>query len=336
MPVGSRRRHALAGPWLFLLPLQGGCSGPQSAFASAGTEAATIATLFWIMTIGATAIWLFVVGLSLYAVIARRRITDRAGIHLVIWGGCVFPTVVLAALLSYGLSLMPPLRAPATGPTIAVSAERFWWRISYGVEGRPGVGRELPQGGVQSANELWLPLGARSEILLGSPDVVHSFWVPALAGKTDAIPGRVNRLALEPTKRGVFRGICAEFCGESHAQMNFAVVVVSREAFEAHLRRLRRPAAVTEHEGLDLFLANGCGACHTVRGTAADGHVGPDLTHVASRRSIAAGVLPTTVDNIARFIRSPEHVKDAVAMPAFGMLPEEDIRSIAEWLGRLR
>jgi len=319
-----------------LLLALGGCSAHQSAFASAGSEAATVATLFWIMVSGATAIWLFVVGLGLYAAGPRPRITDRTGIRLIIWGGGLFPTVVLAALLGYGLSLMPTLRAPATGPTIAVSAEQFWWRISYRVEGGPGVGRGLPEGGVESANELWLPLDERSEILLSSPDVIHSFWVPAIAGKMDAIPGRVNRLALEPTRDGVFRGICAEFCGASHAQMSFVVVVASKDAFEAYVRAQSRPAAVTGHEGLDLFLANGCGACHTVRGTEAEGGVGPDLTHIASRQSIAAGVLPATVENIARFIRSPEHVKPSAEMPGFGVLPEEDIRSIAEWLGSLR
>ena len=158
---------------------------------------------------------------------------------------------------------------------------------------------------IPSANEIWIPVGERTEILLGSPDVIHSFWVPSLAGKMDAIPGRVNRLVLEPTKPGIYNGVCAEFCGDAHAQMGFRVVAVSAEDYAAYVAAQAEPAAVTEHPGLDLFLKNGCSACHTVRGTQANGSVGPDLTHVAGRRTLAAGLLPTTGENIAAFPPPP-------------------------------
>lgn len=312
-------------------------AGPQSAFAPAGVEAARVLSLFWVMVAGAAAIWLVVIGLGIYvARINKRPRSDSAGIRLIIWGGCVFPTVVLAGLLYWGLGMMPELRRAAEGSIIAVSGERFWWRVAYDVEGGPGVVRNLPPGGVPSANEIWLPVGRRAEILLGSPDVIHSFWVPPLAGKMDAIPGRVNRLVLEPTQTGVYHGVCAEFCGTAHAMMGFRVVVVPEAEFHAYVRAQAAFAAVAEGPGPELFVRNGCAACHTVRGTPADGTVGPDLTHVASRRTIAGGLLPTTVENIAAFIRSPGHLKPGVEMPSFGMLPEPEVAAIAQWLGSLQ
>lgn len=312
------------------------CRGPQSAFDPAGTEAAAVLSLFWVMLAGAVAIWAGVVALGLYAArVSPGRHTETTGLRLIIWGGCVFPTVVLAGLLVWGLEMMPDLRRPGDGPTIAVSAERFWWRIAYGVKGDPGVVRNLPRGGIPSANEIWLPVGRRSEILLSSPDVIHSFWVPPLAGKMDAIPGRVTRLVLEPTETGLFHGACAEFCGLGHAQMGLRLRVVSAPAFEAYLQAQAEPAAVPGGPGLALFLQSGCAACHTVRGTPADGAVGPDLTHVGGRETIAAGVLPTTKEALAAFIASPDHVKPGVEMPAFGMLPAPAIARIAAWLERL-
>tara|TARA_R110000751_G_scaffold101602_2_gene195785 strand:+ start:683 stop:1675 length:993 start_codon:yes stop_codon:yes gene_type:complete len=328
-------RRGLLAAALTIAPLTD-CQGAQSTFDPAGVEAERVLNLFWIMLAGGTAIWIVVIGASYYAARGKSGpYSDRSGIRLIIWGGCVFPTVVLAGLLWWGLTMMQELRRAADGPTIAVSAERFWWRVAYAVDGEPGVIRNLPRGGIPSANEIWIPLGKRTEILLSSPDVIHSFWVPPLAGKMDAIPGRVNRLVLEPTRPGVFNGVCAEYCGTAHTYMGFRVVVVSEAVFEAYVRSQALPAAKTEGSGARLFVQNGCAACHTVRGTAADGDVGPDLTHVASRRTIAAGVLPTTVENLAAFIRSTEHLKPGVEMPAFGMLPDEEITAIAQWLGTL-
>lgn len=312
------------------------CSGPQNALDAAGFEAAEVLRLFWGMLAGAVAIWVFVVAISYYASRGKsQQHSEKAGLRLIIWGGCVFPTLVLAALLVWGLAMMPQLRGPANGPTIAVSGERFWWRIAYDVEGEPGVVRNLPTGGIPSANELWIPVNRRTEVLLGSPDVIHSFWVPSLAGKMDAIPGRVNRLILEPTELGVFNGACAEFCGTAHAQMGLRVVVVSEQRFAEYVRRQAEPARRTNALGFKLFRQSGCGACHTVRGTQADADVGPDLTHLASRRTLAAGLLPMTKDNIAAFIGSPDHLKPGVEMPSFDVLPTGQIDEIAKWLGSL-
>ena len=315
-----------------------GCTSPQSALDPAGAEAQSVATLFWIMLVGAVVIWVAVIGLSVFATKIRPgAYGEKAGLRLIIWGGCVFPVVVLTALLVWGLQMMPVLRAEANGPTIAVSGERFWWRVAYGVEGEPGVAKSLPEGGVPSANEIWLPVGQRSEFLISSPDVIHSLWIPSIAGKMDAIPGRVNRLVVEPTKPGVYNGVCAEFCGDAHAQMALRVVVVSPEEYEAYVARQSEPASVgADDEGFRRFMENGCDACHTVRGTAANGRVGPDLTHLASRRTIAAGTLPMSRENLASFVGFTHRVKPGVQMPSYGMLAEDEITAIAGWLETLK
>lgn len=326
-------------PWLvFVCAGLAGCTSPQSALDPAGAEAQSVATLFWVMLAGAVVIWIAVIGLSIFATRIRpKAYGEKAGLRLIIWGGCVFPVVVLTALLVWGLQMMPVLRAEANGPTIAVSAERFWWRVAYGVEGEPGVAKSLPEGGVPSANEIWLPVGQRSEFLIGSPDVIHSLWIPSIAGKMDAIPGRVNRLVVEPTRPGVYNGVCAEFCGDAHAQMALRVVVVSPEEYEAYVARQSEPASVgARDEGFRRFMENGCDACHTVRGTAADGRVGPDLTHLASRRTIAAGTLPMSPENLATFVGFTHRVKPGVQMPSYGMLAEDEIAAIAGWLETLK
>nr|WP_255699814.1 c-type cytochrome [Jiella avicenniae] len=290
------------------------------------------------MLVGAILIWLAVIGLSVFATRIRpKAYGETAGLRLIVWGGCVFPVVVLTALLVWGLQMMPPMRAEANGPTIAVSGERFWWRVAYGVEGEPGVSKTLPEGGTPSANEIWLPAGQRTELLLGSPDVIHSLWVPSIAGKMDAIPGRVNRLVVEPTKPGVYNGVCAEFCGDAHAQMALRVVVVPADEYEAYVARQGAPASVeTGNAGFRAFMQNGCDACHAVRGTGAAGEVGPDLTHLASRRTIAAATLPMSRDNLAEFIGFTHRVKPGVQMPSYGMLAEEEIAAIAGWLETLQ
>jgi cytochrome c oxidase subunit 2 len=190
------------------------------------------------------------------------------------------------------------------------------------------------------ANEIRLPVGETVEFRLESPDVIHSFWIPSLGGKMDMIPGRVTRLALTPTKTGVFRGACAEYCGTSHALMSFDVVVHEKEGFDRWLAHQQMPAgppgAAAAARGHELFLANGCGACHAIRGTTAKGVIGPDLTHVGSRLSIGAGTLSNTRDALVRWIARTDHVKPGVIMPSFGMLPDEQLQAMALYLEGLR
>ncbi len=306
-----------------------GCDGQQSALNPAGAGAQSIATLFWWMAGGALVIWLVVMGIALYATQAHPEAHGiRSARWLIIGGGIIFPVVVLTGLLIYGLMLMPQLRSSENvALRVDVSGEQWWWRVRY----RTGAGEA-----VELANEIRLPVGERVAFSLTSPDVIHSFWIPSLGGKVDMIPGRVNELVLEPTETGTFRGACAEYCGTSHALMNFAVVVMAREAFDQWLAEQAKPAQQPETElqqaGQQAFLANGCGACHQVRGTAADGTVGPDLTHVGSRLTLAAGTLPADVDAFRRWIGHSSAIKPDVKMPAFGMLPEAQLSAMAHYL----
>ena len=317
---------------LALLTLAG-CDGQQSALAPAGTGAQSIATLFWWMAGGALAIWLVVMGIALYATQAHPEAHSIRGARwLIIGGGVIFPVVLLTGLLVYGLMLMPQLSSSENvALRIDVSGEQWWWRVRY----RTATGEA-----VELANEVRLPVGERVAFSLTSPDVIHSFWIPSLGGKVDMIPGRTNQLVLEPTETGTFRGACAEYCGTSHALMNFAVVVMTREAFDRwraeQAEPAQRPADELQQAGQQAFLANGCGACHQVRGTEADGTVGPDLTHVGSRLSLAAGTLPADVDAFERWIGHSSAIKPDVKMPAFGMLPEAQLNAMAHYLSGLQ
>ena len=311
-----------------------GCTGAQSALAPAGRDAARIFDLFMAMAIGATVVWGAVIALAFYATRLQTGAHDRKVTRaLIVGGGGVVPTVVLGALLVYGLAPLPEVLAlpPPGGPVITVTGHQWWWRVRY----------EFPDGrSFDLANELRLPVHQRVEVRLESADVVHSFWLPSLAGKMDLVPGRVNRLALEPTRTGVYRGACAEYCGTSHARMNFYGVVLSADEFAAwtvaQLADAGAPADQFASRGQAEFLRSGCGACHTVRGTAAIGRFGPDLTHVGGRVSIGAGMLPTQVGELQRWIEVTERVKPGVHMPSFSMLPPDDVRAIATYLAGLR
>jgi cytochrome c oxidase subunit 2 len=317
--------------------LVGACSGPQSTLNPAGKEAERIAELFWWMTAGALVIWVAVVAISIYTALGKSGPYSRTGATkvLIIGGGALLPTLILALLLAYGLSLLPQLAAPAPDGSlrIAVSGEQWWWRVSYVQPGDDAATVEL-------ANEIHLPVGEPVEFRLESPDVIHSFWIPALGGKIDMIPGRVTRLALTPTKTGVFRGTCAEYCGTSHALMSFYVIVEEKETFDRWLAQQQAPAleptgSLAMH-GQTLFLANGCGACHTIRGTPANGTVGPDLTHLGSRVSVGAGIFANSPEALLRWIAHTEQLKPGVLMPSFDMLPKEDLEAMAAYLQELK
>jgi len=320
--------------WLAAGALAAGCDGAQSTLTPAGGSAERIAEIFWWMTAGAVVIWIEVIVLTLWAAsVSPEAHTQRRSSFLIVGGGAIFPTIVLVILLVYGLAPIPALLAPAPEGSlkIAVTGEQWWWRVHYQPPGDDAI---------VLANEIRLPVGEPVEFRLESPDVIHSFWIPSLAGKMDMIPGRITRLALTPTKTGVFRGACAEYCGTSHALMSFYVVVEEKETFRRWLVNQRAPALPPKlpvtMRGQELFRANGCGACHTIRGTAARGVIGPDLTHVGSRMSIGAGILPNNSDALVRWIARTDHVKPAVIMPAFGMLPKEDLQAMALYLEGLK
>jgi cytochrome c oxidase subunit II len=311
---------------LALLPA---CEGAQSALAPAGRAAERIADLFWGLTIGGAIIWLAIVALTIYAMNGTRRVFgEREGRLLIVTGGVVLPVIVLAGALVYALALLPELLEPAAegAPRVRITGEQYWWRVRYLREG----------GEVELANELRVARGTPVELELESRDVVHSFWVPSLAGKVDMIPGRRTRLRLDPTRAGTFRGVCAEYCGTSHAFMAMRVVVSEPHELARWLERQAAPASSPRGQlavrGAAAFLENGCGACHSVRGTAADGVIGPDLTHVGSRLTLAAGRLSNDTTALERWIADAPRIKPGVTMPHFAMLPRSELSALAAYL----
>lgn len=307
--------------------------GIQSALAPRGPHADYIATLSWIMFTGAGLILLLVIVMTALAIFAPKSFRDRIGQRsTVVIGGIAFPLVTLTALLIYGL--LGGRSLVTSGPAalrIEVIGERWWWRVHY--IDASGETRLV------TANEIRIPTDLPVEFVLKSQDVIHSFWVPSLAGKLDMIPGHVNSYRFEADRPGVYRGQCAEYCGEQHALMAFYVVAMPKEEFEAWYADQVEPAAPPFlpflKRGEALFVENGCGACHTIRGTSANGDIGPDLTHVGGRLSLAAGILPNNVGTFAGWISSAQHIKPGNQMPSFGNLEGEELRAIAAYLESL-
>jgi cytochrome c oxidase subunit 2 len=323
--MGPTNRLRLAP--LLLLSLAG-CNRQQSALHSFGEEAAAVQTLTLVLVTGAAIILVAVLMLMRAAVRAPEgRLTLAGGERLILLAGGVGPAVLLLGLLAYSLPLMRPRPVDRTDLRIAIEGEQFWWRIRYEPAGAAPV---------FAANEVRLPVGRTVVFRLTGADVIHSFWIPGLAGKTDMIPGRENRMTVRATKAGRYRGQCTEFCGLSHALMAFDVVAMEPAAFDAWLAGQRRDAVATNHPGRRLFASHGCGGCHTIRGTGERGVIGPDLTHVGGRATIAAGMLKPSEANIAAFIRHPERAKPGVRMPSFPQMPETEARALAQYLGTLQ
>jgi cytochrome c oxidase subunit 2 len=247
----------------------------------------------------------------------------------IIIGGFVFPVVVLSASLVYGLwTTARVTEAPPPGEMrIRVIGEMWWWRVIYFDGERPLF---------ETANEIRIPVGAPVTFELESADVIHSFWAPEIAPKLDMIPGRRNVVRGQADRPGVYRGQCTEYCGAAHALMAFEIVAMDRAAYEAWLFAQAAPARAAEGDGRHLFLVAGCAACHVVRGTEANGGVGPDLTHIASRRTLAAGVLPNNAPTLRRWIRHAAALKPGVRMPSYQQLSDAEIEALAFYLESLQ
>jgi cytochrome c oxidase subunit II len=310
-----------------------GCSEIQSVLAPQSVEAARTKDLADLLFVGGAIILVVVIALTVAALFGTAAIRSRlAQGSTVLLGGIVFPAVTLTALLVYGLTIM---RSPGSGATnpleIDVQGERWWWRVTY-------VDQHDQQ--IAAANEIHISLNKPVRIRLTTADVIHSFWVPRLAGKVDMIPGRTNLLQFQPTSAGEFRGQCAEYCGGAHALMGMRVIALPQAEFEAWFRHQQQPAVTPsrplEQRGRDLFLQRGCGACHTIRGIGAVGTVGPDLTHIGGRRAIAAETLPMTEENLVRWVAHNEQVKPSSLMPSYSSLPEEELQAIASYLFSLK
>lgn len=297
---------------------------------AAGRDAAAVGNLFWIMVAGAVVVWVIVIGIAIAAVL-RPPGSAGAANALILGGGVAFPVVVLAALLTFGLGLLPDWSNSGSRVKIHVTGEQWWWRVVY--ERADGTT-------VRDSNEIHMPAGEPVEFALTADDVIHSFWIPPIGGKMDMIPGRTNRLVLTAEKPGVYRGACAEFCGTSHALMAFSAIVHEPADFDVWLDAQAATASIADTDaarrGRDLFLGAGCGGCHVMRGVAEMGNVGPDLTHIGRRKTLGAGILPNDPDTLAAWIRNPQRLKPGAAMPAYDMLPEADIAAITSFLAGAR
>jgi cytochrome c oxidase subunit II len=303
------------------------CNRHQSALAPFGEDAATVRTMTIVLVAGSIVIMAVVAGMIFAAVRAPEgRLSHRGGMRLVFWAGGVVPTLVLGATLIYALPAMRPAPVGPAALRVRVEGQQFWWRVVY----RPG------QAGVEAANELRLPVGRRVMLELDGGDVIHSFWVPGLAGKMDMIPGRTNLLPVRADKPGRYRGVCTEFCGLSHALMAFDVVAMEPAAFDRWLAAQARPAVASRDAGAAGFLRHGCGGCHQLRGAGAGGRIGPDLTHFGTRATIGAGTLPMTTANLVRFIKAPDSVKPGVRMPAYPQIADAEAVAIARYLQGLK
>jgi cytochrome c oxidase subunit 2 len=308
------------------------CGGPQSALDPAGPSAASLHRLGIIMYVGATLVTLLVTALMLVPFLRpRERPVNR---NLFLWGGGVaLPLLTLTALVPYVMTVGHETRAATTPQQVSVDVIGYvyWWDVAYR---RPDGSR-----GAASANELHIPVGEPVELFLHAADVIHSFWVPSLAGKTDMIPGRVNRMVIQADRPGIYRGQCAEYCGLQHTLMAFDVIAVPRAEFDAWLAAAAQPARQPEvpelRQGRDLFVSLGCGACHAVRGLS-EARLGPDLTQVGSRRTLGAGTVPGGVGNIAGWIASAQHLKPGNAMPSYDQLEGPQLRALAAYLESLK
>lgn len=297
---------------------------PLAYLTSAGTRAAGTVPLTW-FTIAVSVMVCLIVGVLLWMGVGRSRANGAA--HevvtqpLVVKGhgalrwitiGLMLSAVPLLMTLVWTMAALAQVAGPPDNPGLVldVTGHQWWWEVRY-----QGA---LPSDSFATANEMHIPVGVPVLVRLHGADVIHSFWVPKLAGKTDAIPGQTNQTWLQADMPGRYRGQCTEFCGLQHAKMGFEVVAESREAFErwrtAQLQTAPPPATPAQTRGLALIEFR-CGLCHAVRGTMAGSSYGPDLTHLMSRRTIAAGILPNNPGALTGWIQSPQGVKPGALMP---------------------
>jgi cytochrome c oxidase subunit 2 len=270
----------------------------------------------------------------------HRRATNRAAspaedrrlmVTLIIWGAMITVGLFSLTIMSFitDRSLLHAAEQPQINLT--VTAHQWWWEVEY--EDDNASHR------FKTANEIHLPVNTQVRVTLMADDVIHSFWVPNLHGKVDLIPGRTNEIRLQPIRVGRYRGECAEFCGTQHAHMAFDVVVQTVEDYAAwrtqQLAEARAPTDATAAQGQAVFLSGACGSCHNISGTDAMGTNGPDLSHLASRLTLAAGSLPNNNDNMQRWLQDPQSIKSGNHMPTVS-LAAADRDALVAYLGSLQ
>jgi cytochrome c oxidase subunit 2 len=338
------RAHATAA----LVPLLlGSCSVQhyQSAFGRAAVEDSQFVTLFTIFLAVCGVMYLLVIAFLFAGVLRWRRPSEanvvETGRHhqsnplmrSTLIGWTILIGVGLAALAIASFFADRSMARAATNEklSVTITGNQWWWDIAYNSNDASKT--------FHTANELHLPVGVPTRILLDSNDVIHSFWVPSFAGKQDLIPGRESDITIVPSRTGIFRGQCAEFCGAQHAHMGLVVVVEPYRDFvkwwDHQLQPPPAPVTPLTLAGYRYVTAGPCSACHSIGGTPAGGTVAPDLTHVASRRSIAASTLPMSTGNLYGWIEDPQSVKPGTRMPTIGLEPDQ-LHAVVAYLETLK
>lgn len=331
--------YSLGGTSIIVL---GSCA--SSAISPEGVQAQQIEHAWWLFFVVAVIVYAVVLASLGYALMHRRRREmvgpalaidrrreKRTDLALIAWVSVTVLLLVALTAVSYATDARLISLGDDGSVDIEVSAQQWWWQVRYL--------NEDPSQTFITANEIHVPVGVPIRLSLRSPDVIHSFWAPDLNGKQDVIPGRDNALAFRVDRPGTYRGQCAEFCGIQHARMAFQVVAQSPQDFEAwraaQLRSATEPSMDEQQQGRDVFLSSACVMCHTIRGTPANGQMAPDLTHLASRASIAAGTLPYSRGNLAAWIVDPQTVKPGSHMPNVTLSPA-DLQSLLAYLDGLK
>jgi len=292
----------------------------QSVLDSAGQQARQIEGLWWIFFWVCLVVYVLVAAALFLALFRKRRDAgevqgERRAVHAitaatVLTVGTLFFLLVSTIAVGRDLNHNGPVAV-----TIEITGHQWWWQVEYDHEDKSKR--------FTTANELTMPAGEPVRLKLASGDVIHDFWVPSLGPKRDLTPGHDGALVLRAERPGVYRGQCAEFCGQQHAKMAFWVNVLPKEEFltwaEAQRRASRIPTTASQRKGLETFLNAPCPLCHSIAGTDASGKVAPDLTHFASRRSIAGGTVPNRRGYLAAWILDPQHVKAGSNMPPSAM-----------------
>lgn len=260
---------------------------------------------------------------------AAPPVTRAPGLRPVILGGIVLPLAVLSVVTFATVQTLRALSAMVTPEllTIEVIGQQWWWEVRY------------PAEGFETANEIHIPVGQPVALELRSDNVIHSFWVPELHGKLDLIPGRTNRFVIQADEAGVYRGLCAEFCGVQHANMMFLVIAQPPAEFAQWLAAQQQPAqpptAPVAQAGAAIFMESTCMNCHAINGTDATGDLGPDLTHFAARRTLGAAILPNNVGNLGGWIANPQHLKPGNLMPPTTDLTGAELQALLAYLQTL-
>jgi len=324
---------------------------PQNTFTANGYVAKRQAELFWLTFWIMVAVFVLVQGLLLIVMVKFRHRPgqpDPRPVHgntRFEIGWTILPTLILVGIGVPSIQTLFELDQPPSQPlVIEVVGHQWWWEFRYHTDwpdaNENTIGQQYGIQNFTTATDLHIPVGVPIKVYLHSADVQHSFWVPRLAGKTDLIPPRVNHMWFNADTPGTYSAQCAELCGVQHAQMRFYVIAQPENEFRAWVQAQQAvptaPTAGNAADGAQLIISGGCVACHTIEGTAARGQIGPNLTHVASRTSLAGGILPNTPENLSRWLHDPQAVKEGNHMVLPRPLTDDEIRDLIAYLETLR